>query len=284
LRLSIDRYISDAQSQNSTGLNEILRCLQDSSYRPVQDVVDKQLNQTLGNINQVTQDCCNITISLSEIRNINISAFPPLFQPVLAQYNNDLHTYLSIIDDVEELTNCSYVNSAFIQLKKIICTDMVNALTIIMGCNAVIGILFVALALLAIVGWKRFPPEHEDHEENDDEWEEFRENSKPTMPSHYGEEESNIEMNNNQKYQPSSNHATGYTDEELPPYSSQVAMPTNYGPIDSNEPPGTPRDSRRLYPEIPDEPDFNPSAPMQTITRDQLSDEDMERLRQENNY
>jgi len=278
--LSIDQYIQDEENSNNTAITQILKCLTNSSYSPVQAFVNEKLNETLGSINNVTQECCNMTFDYITIRHLNISSFPPLFQPVIAEYYSDLQIYFTIIDDILVLSNCSFVSDTFKKLKDIICNDMVNALTIIMGCNATIGILFVPMTILAIVGWKRFPaPKGDMDNESNDEWEEFKETSKPTQPTQYdaiGAKTTETGLNN---YQPISHNPP---DEELPPYAHQNVMPTNYAPIENK--PNTPRHSIGLYPDIPDEPDFNPSAPMQTLSRDQLSEEDMQRLRNEDRY
>jgi len=281
----VDAEINKTETDNnSTSINDLLKCLTDASYNPLQDEVNEKLNETLVKINNVTQACCNKTETLDDIRNLNISSFPALFQPIIAQYNSDLQLYLSIIDDVLDISNCSYISTAYKKIKNILCTDMVNALTIIMGCNGVIGCVLVGMAILGVVGWKRFPPQEEHDDSGADEWEEFRESSKPSSPTHYDDGQQ-LEMQT--PYHPITSHShaqstQGYLqdDDPLPPYSSQVAnaAPTNYAPIEpNNNSPGS-----RLYPDIPDEPNFNPSAPMQTITSGQLSDEDMERLRREN--
>jgi len=155
--LALDSFLQQQGDSDPNGVGQILACLTNDTYTLAFDVGYSGLDDALAELNNVTVSCCGVFYTVDNISSLNASSFPPPYDQLVASQLGTYSNFLSVIDDLASIANCTMVRNAFNRLKYIICVKMLRYIDLIMGCDGVIGIMLFPGIYCAIVGWKRFP-------------------------------------------------------------------------------------------------------------------------------
>jgi len=155
--IAINTFLSDPSIQIPQGLNLVLECIQNSTYQLPIKVGNELVNYTLSSINSQTQQCCGITVTWQNITNLNISALPQAYQSKVQTAVEAYNEIVIIINDLDDLINCSIIREGFDSMEFAICVTLLRGLDLIMAAQGLSGIVLIPGCILAIIGWKRFP-------------------------------------------------------------------------------------------------------------------------------
>jgi len=170
LCISVNSFTSHPQNESDysiVGLSQIMECLENSSYDPIYQFVTSSQNKSLTEINNITVTCCGIYFTEQNISQANVSKFPSKYQGEIQQELNDYDIFITALNELGQLLNCSLVRNAYEQMEYTVCVSMLQDIDEIMACQGLIGVVMIAGIILGVVASKRLPHPHNKSSDSD---------------------------------------------------------------------------------------------------------------------